>query len=642
MSVSVIALVVWLLLVFLSVTDGIEKNWLEKLTSLNAPVKITPTRAYFSSYYYLSDTVSAASGFEAKSIGQKAESPRSDPYDPASDAEMPPYWPAPDKNPDGTLKDPVKTAYAILDGMKEVSYQEFEVSGAMLKLQMLRSEAAAMTVKGSESQSFLTQVSYIASFADKSPYVQSLVLEPSVKDLNQLFFLANQEGEFARAAQNLVENVDVLEVKPSHAPWRLPFALLPEDKPLLGEAHERGGFIAHIMLSENGKQQLVRRGSELLLDGRAIPSNTPLFCGEAAPMKASLLSSSLQGAKALRDLRFSVEGKVQGKTIAGEMAWDGIEIAKASPKVAFSQQPSSAPLWPHRLQSKMVLPAIPSKERGILLAKNFRDTGVRIGDKGYLSYQAATTSSLQEQRIPVYVSGFYDPGVMSIGGKCILVPPAVARAINAASQSQHFDKTASNGIQVWFKDIKQTENVQKTLQEAFEKAGIAPYWNISTYRDYDFAKDLLLQFQSDRVLFTLIGVIILMVACCNIISLLVILVNDKKREIGILQAMGASRGSIALIFGGSGIAMGLVSSLIGIGIALLTLSNLDNLVGLLSFLQGHDAFNAAFYGSSLPNQLSYDALLFVLVATPILSLLAGLVPAIKACRVRPSAILRSE
>ncbi|MCX6989569.1 MAG: ABC transporter permease, partial [Chlamydiae bacterium] len=52
MSVGVISLVVWLVLVFLSVTEGMEKNWLKKLTDLNAPLKITPTKKYFSSYYY--------------------------------------------------------------------------------------------------------------------------------------------------------------------------------------------------------------------------------------------------------------------------------------------------------------------------------------------------------------------------------------------------------------------------------------------------------------------------------------------------------------------------------------------------------------------------------------------------------------
>ena len=51
MSIFVISLIVWLVLVFLSVTSAIEKNWLKKLTSLNAPIRITPKDEYYMSYY---------------------------------------------------------------------------------------------------------------------------------------------------------------------------------------------------------------------------------------------------------------------------------------------------------------------------------------------------------------------------------------------------------------------------------------------------------------------------------------------------------------------------------------------------------------------------------------------------------------
>ena len=63
LSVLVISLVVWLVLVFLSVTEGIERGWLQKLTTLNAPLRITPTQRYYSSYYYQIDSVSADSHY---------------------------------------------------------------------------------------------------------------------------------------------------------------------------------------------------------------------------------------------------------------------------------------------------------------------------------------------------------------------------------------------------------------------------------------------------------------------------------------------------------------------------------------------------------------------------------------------------
>ena len=60
MSVAVISLVVWLVLVFLSVTAGIEKTWLSKLTSLYAPLRISPTENYYRSYFYQIDGLAAS------------------------------------------------------------------------------------------------------------------------------------------------------------------------------------------------------------------------------------------------------------------------------------------------------------------------------------------------------------------------------------------------------------------------------------------------------------------------------------------------------------------------------------------------------------------------------------------------------
>ncbi len=467
MSVVVISLVVWLLLVFLSVMEGIEKGWLEKLTSLNAPMRITPTPAYYDSYYYRIDGQSSRSHFRDKTIGEKAQAQVSDPFAIEEDAALPSHMPKPDLAADGSLKDPVKSIYSAFTKLQEkhtdLLFEEFELSGALMRLQLLRESNP-----GERTQTFLTQASYLATLPEKNPYIDALL----VKD------------------------------------------------------------------------------------------ETPAPLGQ--------------------------------------------------------------------------------KGEKVFLAKGFYDNGVRVGDMGYLSYPAPTTGAFQEQRLSIHVAGFYDPGIMSIGNKCILAPASVLRAINSSNSSYSLDKTASNGIQVWFSDLSSAEKIKMELQSALQDAGVQSYWKVQTFREYDFAKDLLEQFQSDKYLFTLLGVIILVVACCNIISLLVILVNDKKKEIGILQAMGAKGVSIATIFGACGVTMGILGCLIGTGAALLTLHNIDSVVHLLSFLQGHDAFNVAFYGKSLPNTFSHDALLFVLISTPLLSLIAGLVPAIKACRLRPSQILRSE
>ncbi|HEY5259122.1 MAG TPA: ABC transporter permease, partial [Rhabdochlamydiaceae bacterium] len=166
LSVAVISLVVWLVLLFLSVTEGIEKNWLQKLTSFNAPLRINPTNAYLNSYYYKVDAFSSASNYEHKTLAQKAASLRTDPYSAESDPELPAYLAPKQLGIDGAPVDPVKTAYKILQQISGVVFQDYELSGAMMKLQLNRPESGLITQRGGDVQTHLTQASYLSSFSD--------------------------------------------------------------------------------------------------------------------------------------------------------------------------------------------------------------------------------------------------------------------------------------------------------------------------------------------------------------------------------------------------------------------------------------------------------------------------------------------
>lgn len=488
LSVLVISLVIWLVLVFLSVTGGMEKNWLKKLTSLHAPIRIAPTDAYYKSYFYQIDSLSSASNFSLKTLGEKKESAVSDPYSADLDPELPPYWMPPHKLANGELLDPVKKAFTELANLEQtipsLAYQDYEISGALLRI-ALRSQGA----EGPVSQ--LSQMTYLLSLSERNPSLRS-------------------------------------------------------------------------MISPDENQQ-----------------------------------------------------------------------------IDFDTPPLKAPSYAHFVQGKLVLPQSQS-DLPIFLPKSYRDNGVRSGDRGTLSFSAPSAASSQEQRIWTYVAGFYDPGILAIGNKCVLVPVEAIRAIAAANQTFSPDGTPTNGIFVWIHDLSKASVVASEIKDRFEKAGIAAYWDVSTYENFEFSKDLMLQFQSDRTLLLLIASIILIVACSNIISLLVLLVNDKKKEIAILQSMGASFRSIAFVFAFCGVVMGTLGCLCGSLAAVFTLQHLDQLVSFLSHLQGRAAFNPAFFGQSLPNQLNTEALLFVLIATPLLSLAAGLIPAIKASRIHPSSTLRSE
>lgn len=460
MSVVVISLVVWLVLVFLSVTAGIEKNWLKKLTAMHAPIRISPTPAYYNSYYYKVDALASHSNYSYKTIGEKAESPFSDPYSEEIDAELP-------TDLKRTVLDPVKKLYAILKATPKITFQDYEISGALMQLRL------------KNSASSLSQMSFLLSIPAQNP--------------------------------------------------NLPSLLVPDD----------------------------------------------------------------------------------------------------SPKAA------------HFETGKLVFPDVGTDVPAIL-PKSYRENGIQIGDSGVFTYSAYSAASMQEQKATFRVVGFYDPGIMSVGNKCVLVPNELTRAIYGTTQTFSPDGMPTNGIFVWTDSLSQANSLEDQINKKMNEAGIATYWKVTTYENFEFAKDLLHQFRSDRTLLLIIAAIILIVACCNVISLLTLLVNDKKKEIAILQSMGASFTSIAAIFGSCGIIMGTLSGIIGSLLATLTLHHINSIVAFLSYVQGRSAFNPAFFGQSLPSELSYQALAFVLITTPLISLIAGLIPAIKASKIRPSLTLRSE
>lgn len=615
-SIGVISLVVWLVIVFLSVTSGIERNWLSKLTSLHAPIRLSPTDRYYTSYYYLADSISSASNYSLKTIGEKAFAPKSDPYSEESDAEPPRYWPLPEKDSNGHLLDPVKGTFQALADL-HLPYQDYEIGGALLRLALNRRDGAS-----------LSQMSYILSLMEKNPHLSSLILPPTDGDLNALLEAMANDPELLQEIA-LHGGIDKVAI------GQLPPTLFPEGAVLTAFANPHNSSEWIVPLQANEKEPsgsirgtLLKKGSSWLWQGE-----TPVY---ATP----LLDKRLLLQAELKEGQWFVRGALQEIPIQGVLPLDAAAVIDAEPKIHFNAEPKTLPPWAVSIENCCRLPKL-NYGAPALLPKTYRDIGVKLGDAGSLSFSAPAAGSSQEQRIPIRVAGFYDPGLFSLGGRCLIVPPEITRTIHSASQTFSPDGTPTNGVFVW-SDIAQADRLKSEIEARLAKAGTLPYWKVSTYKDFEFSKELFQQFKSDRTLFLMIAVLILLVACCNVISLLILLVNDKKREIAILQAMGASKKSMAMIFGLCGLAMGALSSLIGTAVALFTLRHIDSISSFLSTLQGHTAFQPAFFGQTLPSQISPEALLFVFIATPLLSLMAGLLPALRACRIKPSSALRQE
>lgn len=674
MSIFVISLVVWLILLFLSVTSGIEKNWLSKLTALNAPLRIIPTKNYYNSYYYLIDKISAQSNYSSKTLGEKREATFIDPYNPDIDIEIPHYWPKPEINFDGTQKDLVKTLFNILNtNFPDVKSQDFEISGALLRLSLYRPQESENSFFVDEKLTFISQMSYLLSHTGKNPNFSSLFFPPDISDLNNLFsrldksqdsileetpslvskHISNREVQkyLSRFFDNLILNQVITQKD-----FILPLNFFPSNEPIKAFCNIQNNEITKIIISDNYESMILpdfvfgeisssdKKNFQFKHENKLYPINPNLSVTLLQPVifNAKIIHESIGKASKIFDITLQLNGLIQGKSFCGKSTFQNLKIYDARPITNFSSIPENEPFWPYQVQADKNSYLPKQNIFGVILPKSLKENGVLCGDRGYFSYTAKTTFSTDERRIPVYVAGFYDPGIFSVGNRCIIVPDEITKTISGMSSAFAPEGLPSNGIFLWTKDLSKVEKIKSDLLADLKRNELSSYFTVESYKDYEFAKDLMQQFQSDRLLFILIAIIIIVVACSNIISLLVLLVNDKKKEIAVLQAMGAKKKSIALIFGLCGVTMGILSSLIGSLAAIFTLKKIDLLVSFLSSIQGHSAFNAAFFGDRLPNSLSIDALIFILVITPVISLLAGLIPALKASKMDPSQILRAD
>lgn len=671
MSVFVISLVVWLLILFLSITEGIEKNWLGRLTSLNAPVRITPTEEYYRSYYHLIDEHSYAAGYEKKTFHEKLTSKITDPYDENIDSELPLYIPKPVKGPKGGILDLAKevkySLASIPQDVTKIQSHDYQMAGALLRLTLAR-PSVDRPHSIVPSLNVLTQAAYVNSIPLNKGPLHSLITKPSTADINHLIYLANiDRNETATdiavdnkeklanktLAERLLPILNNLSIKAFETKSRFSLPAEVITDPIVAFAKKRRGEIFYFMIPEKVDEKLADdsltkgvlkriNGNLIFLENGgseelSVDVTAPILLREKVPFTGQIDHLSLLDSVLLTDILISVKIPLQGQIFETVVPWHELTIADTHIENEFSRPPETAPPWAYFVDGTLVL-----KEGGVLLPINFKEQGCLIGDDGYFSFGKTSPLMVSEQRQKVYTSGFYDPGVISTGARYILTSREVVNSITSKEESLVIDPLVANGFQVWFDDTLKASEVTAYLREDFKEKGIDTFFAVTPFYEYDFAKDLIGQFQSDRDLFMLIGVIILLVAVCNIITLLLLLVHDKKTEIGIFLSLGASKTKISTIFALAGIILGGLSTLIGSALAYFTLRNIDGLIGILNMLEGKDVFNAAFYGSKLPSEFSMAAFMFIVIAAPLLSLGAGLIPAIKACKLRPSQILRSE
>ncbi len=149
--------------------------------------------------------------------------------------------------------------------------------------------------------------------------------------------------------------------------------------------------------------------------------------------------------------------------------------------------------------------------------------------------------------------------------------------------------------------------------------------------------------QMEKIVVGLLLAVIVAVAAFNIVASLVLMVADKRKDIAVLRAMGATGKTIAAIFRVQGAAVGLSGVAVGTVLGSLTAWQLGAIVATLEDWFGFRLFDPdVYFISMLPTDVQWPDVAVISGLGVVISLLATLYPARRAAMISPAEVLRYD
>jgi lipoprotein-releasing system permease protein len=163
---------------------------------------------------------------------------------------------------------------------------------------------------------------------------------------------------------------------------------------------------------------------------------------------------------------------------------------------------------------------------------------------------------------------------------------------------------------------------------------------------FDWTQDNANYFRAVRIEKTMMSLILMMivaVATFNIVSMLVMVVTDKRTDIAILRTLGASPRKIMGVFMTQGLVIGWVGVVLGLAIGLSVALNIDAIVPFLEHTFHFQIFDAdVYYITQIPSDVRWPNIAAIGISALLLTALATIYPAIRASRTAPAEALRYE
>ncbi len=227
------------------------------------------------------------------------------------------------------------------------------------------------------------------------------------------------------------------------------------------------------------------------------------------------------------------------------------------------------------------------------------------------------------------VTGIFNSGFYEYDVGLILTHMQAVQRLNRLGD-------AITGIELHLENRDQAAQVANIARQTFPPSAWVTDWQ---HRHQSFFQAL----KMERTAMSIILFLIVLVAIFNMVSSLVMVVMEKRKEIAILKTIGVSHASIIRIFLMMGMLLSGLGTMLGLMAGVLLSANLEAIVAWIervthiTFLSGD-----VYYIDHVPAMMDVGSIVIVVCSSLIMGFLATLYPAWRAAKVPPAEALRYE
>ena len=307
------------------------------------------------------------------------------------------------------------------------------------------------------------------------------------------------------------------------------------------------------------------------------------------------------------------------KSVVGSsQANDGIFVKGIIPE----EEIKVSHLKDNMIAGKLVLDDPSDSLPGILVGRELASTlGVRVHDDIVLDSLKSKklTLTLQPKYKKFRVTGIFETGMNEYDANLAYI------SIPMAQDLFKLDSMVT-GLQVQVRDFYVSKAIAKSIEETLGEPYYAVDWS-------ERHKNLFGWMTLEKYGMSIVVGLIIAVAAFNIVTTLIMLVLEKRKDIAIMKSMGSTRGQVMKIFVIQGSLLGVLGTLIGtaVGLSVCLLQQEFHFVSIPGEI---------YFISTLPIDIRPHEIIIVAAVSILISFLATLYPSRRASQLFPSDILR--